>query len=97
ITTPTPLALRGNLLHILYVYTITITYPPRFSFENTNPNLKKGKVKQTCLEQLLADGDYELVPTGGEEPAEGEVNAVQVVQEPEPVPEDQPTNPEPEG
>ncbi|CAO2191495.1 unnamed protein product, partial [Urochloa humidicola] len=48
-------------------------------------------------EQLLADGDYELVPTGGEGPAEGEVNAIQVNEDPNQASEVQFANPEPEG
>ncbi|CAN6372770.1 unnamed protein product [Urochloa humidicola] len=47
-------------------------------------------------EQVLADGDYELVPVGGEGQAEGEVNAVQVEQDPNPAAEEPQANNVPE-
>ncbi|CAN6275480.1 unnamed protein product, partial [Urochloa humidicola] len=49
------------------------------------------------LEQVLADGNYELVPAGGEGQADGEVNVVQAEQDPNQVPEDLQANPALEG
>jgi len=49
------------------------------------------------VEQVLADGDYELVPAGGEGQAEGEVNAVQVEQDPNAAAKEPQANTVPEG
>ncbi|CAN6181936.1 unnamed protein product, partial [Urochloa humidicola] len=48
-------------------------------------------------EQVLADGDYELVPAGTEEQADEELNAVQVIEDPAQASEAPATNPELEG
>jgi len=49
------------------------------------------------VEQILADGDYELVPTGEEGQASGDVNVIQVEDEPNPAAEDPQANHVPEG
>ena len=49
------------------------------------------------VDSALADGDYELVPVQGGDQLGGEVNAVDANQAPGQVPEEQLTNPDPEG
>jgi len=49
------------------------------------------------VEQALADGDYELVPTGEEGQASGDVNVIQVEDEPNPAAENPQANHVPEG
>ncbi|CAN6275173.1 unnamed protein product [Urochloa humidicola] len=49
------------------------------------------------VDQVLADGDYELVPAGAEEQADGELNVVQVNEDPNQTSEASLANPELEG